>query len=68
MDIPQWKALAGTKFQTCDPPAKISFDLQSYHPYRICPFSWFHIQVATTLGDNFATVPRKLSGAQYRLS
>ena len=59
MDIPQWKVPAGTEFQTCDPPTQISFDLQ---PYRICSFSWFHIQVATTLGNSFATVTRKLSG------
>ena len=68
MEIPQWKALAGTKFQTCDPPAQISFDLQAYHPYRICPFSRLHTgdptQVASALGVHIAAVTRKQSGTR----
>ena len=40
MEVLQWKAIAGTKFQTCDLPIQIFFDLQPYNPNKNRPFSW----------------------------
>ena len=53
--ISLWNVIVGIRFWNCE--AQIFLDLQPYLPYRIWPFSWFHMlrlfQGVSTLGSNF---------------